>query len=268
MTATTAGTVTLVPSVHFSPAHRRRVRSTIREREPDVVAVELDARRYERLEERDRGNPFDLAGELPPPTAATVALLRTIQRTIVRLYGLDPGQTDMEAAVETAAELDLEVALIDDPIEETLSALSDRVDPFLLPKLFARAAQMDPERQAKQLELVMQPFEEITSGEDVQPAIEQLRWLLPELTEVLIDRRDRAMADRLHALRREGHDVVAVIGAGHHLGIEERLEELESRDAETAGAADIDFDSDPDSVADPTVPLRSPTRSVTRIPIE
>ena len=251
------GAVTIVPSVHFSPTHRRRVRSTIREVDPDVVAVELDPRRYERLEGDDRSSPFD-AGELPPVAAAGYTVLRAIQRTVVRLYGLDPGQTDMEAAVETAAELDLEVALIDDPIDETLSALADRIGPELLPKLFARAQRIDPEQQARQMELLTTSFEEITSGEDVQPALEQLRLLFPELAEVMIDRRDRAMAERLHALRSEGRDVVAVVGAGHHLGIERALAELDSGTPEGTRSAD----------AEVTVPIRTPSRSVTRIPID
>ncbi|WP_049921505.1 TraB domain-containing protein [Halopiger djelfimassiliensis] len=246
------GSITVVPSVHFSPTHRRRVRTTIRETEPDLVAVELDERRYERLERTDRETPFELARDLPPATAAAYNVLRAVQRTVVRLYGLDPGKTDMETAIETAAELGTDVALIDDPIEETVAALSSRVGPDLLPKLFVRAQRMPPSQQVAQFELLTLPFEDITSGEDVQPAIEQLRWFLPELTDVLIDRRDRAMAARLHALRREGHDVVAVVGAGHHLGIERRLEDLESRDDD----------------GETPVPVRSPSRTVTRIPID
>jgi len=116
-----------------------------------------------------------------------------------------------------------------------------------------RIQSMGPAEYADQRKLSL-PFEEITSGDDVQPAIDHLRRLLPEVAAVLIDRRDRAMAERLHALRRRGPDVVAVIGAGHHNGIERRLEELESTSADGASTA--------------TVPIRTPARSVTRIPIQ
>lgn len=243
-----SGSITLVPSVHFSPVHRQRVRSTIREREPDIVAVELDEKRFKRLERRANRDPFDL----PFPVAVTHTLLRTIQRAVVRLYGLDPETTDMEVAIEVAAELDREVALIDVPIDETVSALTDRIGLDTLPKVFARAQRMDPAEQARALESMRMPFSEIRHGDDVQPAIDQLRRLLPELTEVLIDRRDRTMARRLYALAREGNDVVAVIGAGHHNGIERRLERL--KESPTDG--------------DVTVPRRRPARDPTRIPIE
>ncbi|RQG98997.1 TraB domain-containing protein [Natrarchaeobius oligotrophus] len=251
MTAT--GSVTLVPSVHFSPVHRRRVRTAIRDAEPDLVAVELDERRYERMERNARLGFDDLAS-LPPATACVYAILRTIQRTVVRLYGFDPETTDMEAAVETASELGIDVALIDDPIAETISALVSRVGPATVPRTLLRAQRLDPARQAEQLELLAQPFEEIERGDDVQPAIDQLRHLFPEVAEVMIDRRDRAMARRLHALRRDGYDVVAVVGAGHHNGVRDELARLE----DAGNGVDLD---------DP-VPIRTPTRSVTRIPIE
>ncbi|MBZ6495204.1 TraB domain-containing protein [Natrinema longum] len=248
----THGTITLVPSVHFSPTHRRRVRETIREAEPDLVAVELDESRFERLERAADPALDDLTRQLPPPAAAASGVLRALQRTIVRSYGLDPEQTDMEAAIETAAERNLDVALVDEPIDEIVSALARRFGPLTIPKTMVRMQSMGPEEYAEQFDLLALPFEEITSGDDVQPAIDHLRRLFPEIAAVVIDRRDRAMARRLHALRREGADVVAVIGAGHHNGIQRRLEELAVHDDEPR----------------PIVPIRSPDRTVTRIPID
>ncbi|WP_265109851.1 TraB domain-containing protein [Halosolutus halophilus] len=249
---TETGTITFVPSVHFSPAHRRRVRETIREVDPDVVAVELDERRFERLDRNQQSSPFDLTREFPPPTAAAYATLRALQRTVVRLYGLDPTKTDMETAIETAAELDTEVALIDDPIVETMDALGRRVGFETLPKLLVRAQLMGPEDYARQIEAMTTSFSDVDHGDDVQPMIDHVRRLLPEVAEVMIDGRDRSMANRLHRLRSDGYDVVAVVGAGHHNGIRRVLEELE-RDS-----------TDPDTV----VPIKTSSRSVTRIPID
>ncbi|MDF9747468.1 TraB/GumN family protein [Natrinema salsiterrestre] len=246
------GTITLVPSVHFSPTHRRRVRETIREAEPDLVAVELDESRFDRLEGNDSADLDELTRELPPPMAIAYSMLQTLQRTVVRLYGLDPEQTDMEAAIETAAERDTDVALIDEPIDEIVAALSRRLGPLTIPKTMLRMQSMGPEEYADQIEMLSLPFEEITSGDDVQPAIDHLRRLFPDIAAVMIDRRDRAMAGRLHALRSEGHDVVAVIGAGHHNGVQRRLDDLESRADEKQ----------------PSVPIRSTDRTVTRIQIE
>lgn len=247
---TAEGSITFVPSVHFSAVHRRRVRETIRETAPDLVAVELDDRRFDRLDQNQRMGPTALFQELPPLTAAMYGTLQVLQRTVVRFYGLDPTKTDMETAIETAAELDTDIALIDEPLGEMLSILSQQIGFDTLPKLAMRAQSLGPEYYTSQLEAMTVPFEEIDNGDDVEPMIDQMRQLLPEVTEVLIDRRDRAMAERLHTLRRDGYDVVAVIGAGHHNGIRRELEELEGSNEETA------------------VSIRRSTRQITKIPIE
>ncbi len=270
-----SGSITFVPSVHFSPTHRRRVRTTIREEEPDIVAVELDEKRFDRLERAPHRDPFELAREMPLPAAATYQLLWTIQRTVIKLYGLDPETTDMETAIETAAELETTVALIDDPIDETVSALTDRVGIETLPKLLMRAQSMGPADHAQAMELMTQSFSEVRHGDDVEPAIEQMRTLLPEVAEVFIDQRDRSMARRLHALCQDGYDVVAVIGAGHHTGILRHLEDLKAHDN---GSEETDGQPSEDGVdvvhegtisdEEVTVPVRYPSRRVTRIPIE
>jgi len=247
-----SGSITFVPSVHFSAVHRRRVRNTINDSQPDIVAIELDERRYDRLRQQTRLEAGGLARELPTGTSSTYRTLRAIQQTVARMYGLDPGQTDMETAIETAADLDIETALIDEPIDEIMESISARVGLATIPKMLLRAQFIDPGEWVQQAGLLLRPVSHIESGDDVQPAVDQLRRLLPEVADVLIDTRDRAMAHRLHKLRTEGHDVVAVIGAGHHNGIQTILGELPGQ------AVDPDV----------AVPLRSPTREVTTIPVE
>lgn len=245
------GTITFVPSVHYSTVHRRRVQATIRETAPDVVAVELGEQRFDRLQERANLNLAKLATDLPAGTGATYRALQAVQQSVARLYGFDWETSDMEAAIETATEMDLDVALIDDPIGETMASLSERVGLDTIPKLLVRAQLTGPELWADQLQLMARPVSSITDGDDVQPAVDQLRRLLPELAAVLVDRRDQAMARRLHQLRREGQDVVAVIGAAHHNGVTAALDTLAGQPDDT----------------DVTVPRRSPSRETTTIPV-
>ncbi|WP_255194265.1 TraB domain-containing protein [Natronobeatus ordinarius] len=243
------GTITIVPSVHFSPTHRRRTREVIHAVGPDLVAIELDERRFERLT-RAGHTADELWRTMPPGAAIAYGTLQTIQQTVLRLYGLDPGKTEMETAIETAAELELDVALIDEPIGETLTELTRRLGPETIPKLLLRSSTMPPAERLAQLQATTIPLRDVEHGDDVQPMVDAMRRLLPEVTDVLIDRRDRAMARRLHTLRHEGYDVVAIVGAGHHNGIRDELEALE-------GTAD--------GLA---VPIEPPTREVVRIPIE
>lgn len=248
---TEPGSITVVPSVHFSRTHHGRVREAIRDEAPDVVAVELGETRYDRLDRDEDRSMRSFLDELSGPTAAAYSILQALQRTVVNLYGMDPTRTDMETAIETAAELDLEVALIDDPIERTLEGLVGSVGPFTVPRAFVTSATMTPAERLEQLEALRLPFEEIEHGDDVEPVVRNLRRLFPELASVLVDRRDEAMARRLHALRSEGLDVVAIVGAAHHNGIEAELAALEEADAEPVAS----------------VPVRTPSVSVTRIQI-
>ena len=237
---TDRGTVTYTPSVHFSPIHRHRVRETIESVEPDIVAVELGEDRYGRL----RG-----ARETAPRTPLG-QLLGAIQASVLRLYGLDPEETDMETAIDTAATHELEVALIDEPISETTAGIAENVGVQTLVRLLERAGEFDPETAEPGL-ATMTNFEEVRSGDDVQPAVDQLRTLLPEVAEVLLDRRDIAMARRIDAIVRAGHDVVVVIGAAHHNGIMAALERFEEK------APDGEI----------SVPLRRPRPQMVDIPV-
>ncbi|MWV65036.1 conjugal transfer protein TraB [Halorubrum sp. JWXQ-INN 858] len=66
-------------------------------------------------------------------------------------------------------------------------------------------------------------IEELTDTDVVTMMMEEFRQFSPGGAEALIDERDAFIAHRLVALRNAGHDVVAVVGAGHRAGIERYL---------------------------------------------
>ena len=65
--------------------------------------------------------------------------------------------------------------------------------------------------------------EDLTDADVVTMMMEEFRQFSPGGAEALIDERDAFIAHRLVALRDAGHDVVAVVGAGHRAGIEAYL---------------------------------------------
>ncbi len=66
-------------------------------------------------------------------------------------------------------------------------------------------------------------IEEITDGDVVAAMMEEFRRFSPGGAEALIDERDAYIAHKLHVLREEGYEVLAVVGAGHKAGIERYL---------------------------------------------
>jgi pheromone shutdown protein TraB len=71
-------------------------------------------------------------------------------------------------------------------------------------------------------------LEQLTDGDVVTAMIEEFRRFSPGAAAALIDERDAFIAYRLIALRNAGHDVVAVVGAGHREGIERYLADPDS----------------------------------------
>ena len=63
-------------------------------------------------------------------------------------------------------------------------------------------------------------MEDLTDTDVVTMMMEEFRQFSPGGAEALIDERDAFIAHRLVALREAGHNVVAVVGAGHRAGIE------------------------------------------------
>lgn len=249
------GDITFVPSVHYSPAHVRRVDQTIREAEPDVVAIELGDRRFRKLDRGEDLDPREMADELPGSARLAYMAFKAIQENMVGNYrGLDTNDTDMNAAVRTAAATDTPIALIDDPVNETFGDILDNVSLRDIPEILSRAQDVD-EEQAEELQeyqkSMMEDIGEVESGDDIQPMVDHFRGIAPEITDVLIDKRDRTMAERLHRIRENGYDAVAIIGAGHHNGILTHLERLENQN----------------DTPEVTVPIRESEQEVTDIPL-
>jgi len=67
-------------------------------------------------------------------------------------------------------------------------------------------------------------IEQMTDADVVSVMMEEFRQFSPGGASALIDERDAYIAHNLVALRDQGYDVVAVVGAGHRAGIEEYLE--------------------------------------------
>ncbi len=71
-------------------------------------------------------------------------------------------------------------------------------------------------------------IDELTERDVVSAMMAEFRRFSPGGAHALIDERDAYIAHKLHALRSEGYDVLAVVGAGHRQGIERYLENPET----------------------------------------
>jgi len=119
-----AGSVAVVGTAHVSEESVKEVEETIEREQPDVVAVELDRTRYERLkgEEPDDIDGKDLISGRTMYQFLAYWLLSYVQARLGDEFDIEPG-ADMMAAVETAEKRGSAVALVDRDIQMTVQRL-------------------------------------------------------------------------------------------------------------------------------------------------
>ncbi|MFD1527201.1 TraB/GumN family protein [Halolamina salina] len=125
------GSVRVVGTAHVSAESVREVEETIEEERPDVVAVELDEGRYSQMRGEE---PEDLtAGDLLEGNTVFQFLaywmLSYVQARMGDRFDIQPG-AEMLAAVETAEDLGIELALVDRDIQETIRRFWARMSLF------------------------------------------------------------------------------------------------------------------------------------------
>jgi pheromone shutdown protein TraB len=128
------GSVRVVGTAHVSAESVREVEETIEEERPDTVAVELDEGRHRQMRGEE---PDDLAaGDLLQGNTVFQFLaywmLSYVQARMGDKFDIKPG-AELLAAVETAEDLGIPVALVDRDIQETIRRFWKRMT--LLEKL-------------------------------------------------------------------------------------------------------------------------------------
>lgn len=208
-----------------------RIQEEIVRREPDLIALELDADRLRALEDPVR------VSRVP----GVYNLLATFQRRIAGEFGADVGG-EMLAARDAGKHLGIPVALIDVDSRMTWRDLWASLGPAeLLKLLFSAFSSLFIGRERIEMELSRY-------REDYTGFMEALGRDYPAVKEVLVDRRNAHMASELRRLHEAYGRIVAIVGDGHVQGLSRlldgegvevvRLWELRSAGSEpTAGPA-------------------------------
>ncbi len=213
--------LTIVGTSHISEESIREVEKVILETKPEIVALELDRRRFEhlingkktKLRLRDIGNIgikgfiFNLIGAF-------------IENKLGKLVNVKPG-SEMKKATEIAKLVNARIALVDQDIGVTLSRLSKEItykEKFrflwdLIKGIFVR-------------QKINFDLRKVPSKELINKLVKQLKGRYPNLYKVLIHERNIHIGRMLYMLR--NYRVVAVIGAGHEDEVINEIKKLES----------------------------------------
>lgn len=208
------------------------IQAEIRNRAPEVVALELDPDRYRALQAGDR----EARGPL------LYRALARFQEGMAERYGVQPGD-EMLAAAEAARQVGAPVALVDRDAQATFGRLWSEMGWWEKTRFVGSSigSLVVPGGA------VEDHLEEIQ--EDASSYLSVLGEKYPTVKRVLLDERNHHMADRIDELAHRHETVVAVLGEGHVDGILDllegrgheveavRLRELSRRDGETGSSA-------------------------------
>lgn len=212
--------IILVGTAHVSEKSVKEVEEAIELNKPDVVAVELDARRFQALREGDQAQKEIKIKDVLKGNNTLLFmmqwLLASVQKKVGAEMGVKPG-AEMMAAIETAQKKGLEVALIDRDLGITLG------------RFWNKMSLREKFRMFYSLILAFFGFgtdnidmDKITQEDVVTELVEELRKFTPTAATVLVDERDAYLAHNILQIA-STRRVLVVIGAGHREGIRKYL---------------------------------------------
>jgi len=214
--------VRVIGTAHISSSSVAAVKAQIDAFQPDIVAVELCASRHTALTSNRRLDKEGLL-KVVKEGKAPLVMLQSLLAAEQRKMGLDEGEqpgAELLAAVKTAEEANLEVALIDRDIQTTLRRAWKRMKFFEKVKILWSLLGDDEDEDAPEVSQLLEDQDLLSS------LMEELKTFSPGAGAVLIDERDAYLAGKIAALEKSSDKrILAVVGAGHLKGIEAHLNE-------------------------------------------
>lgn len=207
--------IILLGTAHVSRKSAEEVKALIEEEKPDTVCVELCQARYENVTNPDRWKNTDIIKVIKEGKALILLInliLSSYQRKLAKQFGLQPGQ-EMVQGIESARETGATLCLVDRDIQVTMMRLWRGIGLWGKLKLFFQLIMsifIDEEVSEEELE-------KLKTQDMLSAALEELSVSFPEFKAVIIDERDRYLAQKIK--NAPGEKVLAVLGAGHVPGI-------------------------------------------------
>jgi pheromone shutdown-related protein TraB len=227
--------IILVGTAHVSRESIEEVTRIIREHKPDMVCVELDEGRFTSMSRKEHWEKLDVSKVFREGKGFLLIanlVLSGFQRRMGEELGVKPGE-EMKTAIEIAGELGIPHTLCDREVQITLRRAWARCG--FLSKCKLLASLLSSAFTTEKLSAA--EIENLKNRNELDGMMAELAEYLPSVKETLIDERDRYLAAKIWGSG--GNKLVAVIGAGHLLGIKTHLGKIAAGE-EDADVSDLD----------------------------
>jgi pheromone shutdown-related protein TraB len=207
--------IKILGTSHISPESIKQVEKTIEKESPDIIAIELDRKRFFTL--TSKGKKRLITKNI---SALVLGLIGAyLEKKLGKIVGTKPGD-EMKKAISIAKEKNIELQLIDQDINITLKKLTKipRREKFkvfwdILTGFFKRKEKIE-------FDLAKVPKKEL-----ILKILDQVKRDYPSIHDILIEQRNNVMANNLKNIFFKDKDkkILAIVGAGHVSGIKKIL---------------------------------------------
>ena len=217
----------LLGTAHISQESIVQVTTSIRQEQPDCVAIELDEQRYASMKNPEAWKNLDIVKVLKNGQGFVLManlILSSFQKRMGADVGVKPGE-EMKAAIAVAEELNIPAVMVDRPIQMTLKRAWAKNSLWGKCKLLAVLLSSAFEKSESSAEEI----EKLKNESEMDSMMNEIAEYLPAVKAVLIDERDRYLASHIWDAQVNGEPAkktVAVLGAGHLPGVVRYLEAL------------------------------------------
>ncbi|MBQ6333501.1 MAG: TraB/GumN family protein [Erysipelotrichaceae bacterium] len=211
----------LVKTAHVSKESINDVSECIDEVDPDSICIELDAQRYQRLQNPEEWRNTDIVKVIKDKQVGFLmvnVILSSFQRRMAKTLGSSSGGEMMEG-IRLAKERNKQLVLADRPIKTTFSRIWAKLGTSEKFKLLNGiiSSIFDDE------EISEEDLAQLKETDALEAALAEVSKEFPTVKQVLVDERDMYLAQKIKTA--PGEKIVAIIGAAHALGISRHLNE-------------------------------------------
>lgn len=207
--------LTIIGTSHISIESIKEVQSTILNIKPDIIALELDSKRFYALTSKNKKTSLLDIKKIGLKGYLFNLLGSYLEKKLGKLVGISPG-SEMLSAIKLAKKLNIKLALVDQDIEITLKNLSKAITWREKLKFLLDIITIPIQKNKIEFDLKKVPSEKI-----IKKLIAQIKKQYPSLYKTLIYDRDIYIAKSLYNLISSNPEkkVIAIVGAGHESSI-------------------------------------------------
>ncbi|MBN2423259.1 TraB/GumN family protein [Candidatus Woesearchaeota archaeon] len=213
----------IIGTSHIAKQSIEEVKNSIDAFKPDIIAIELDAKRaYALLNKNQKVNKKYLIKRIGLTGFLFAVLGEYAEKKLGEIVNIEPGE-EMLTALKLSKKNNIKVALIDQDIEITLKRLAKKITwrekfNFIIDLISGILFK----RNIKKFDLNKVPPEDI-----IKNLINFVKKRYPNIYLVLVKERNEYMANKLAGILKNEPDkkILAVIGAGHSKDICDLLKE-------------------------------------------